>query len=186
MRQIITPSLVVALYVTSLGAASGPNSSGSRNSTSRTTSTTRTSTRTSITEKTTSRNDDLRTLIARAQAARKRGTFKSNQVGTASWYGEAFDGKPTASGERYNMYQLTAAHLSLPLGTRVRVTNLKNGRNVVVRINDRGPYIPGRMIDLSYRAARVLEFKSQGITRVRMEVLQPRELAVSRSMASLQ
>jgi rare lipoprotein A len=186
MRQIITPSLVVALYVTSLGAASGPNSSGSRNSTSRTTSTTRTSTRTSITEKTTSRNDDLRTLIAQAQAARKRGTFKSNQVGTASWYGEAFDGKPTASGERYNMYQLTAAHLSLPLGTRVRVTNLKNGRNVVVRINDRGPYIPGRMIDLSYRAARVLEFKSQGITRVRMEVLQPRELAASRSMASLQ
>jgi rare lipoprotein A len=186
MRQIITPSLVVALYVTSLGAASGPNNSGSRNSTSRTTSTTRTSTRTSITEKTTSRNDDLRTLIAQAQAARKRGTFKSNQVGTASWYGEAFDGKPTASGERYNMYQLTAAHLSLPLGTRVRVTNLKNGRNVVVRINDRGPYIPGRMIDLSYRAARVLEFKSQGITRVRMEVLQPRELAASRSMASLQ
>jgi len=119
MRQIITPSLVVALYVTSLGAASGPNSSGSRNSTSRTTSTTRTSTRTSITEKTTSRNDDLRTLIAQAQAARKRGTFKSNQVGTASWYGEAFDGKPTASGERYNMYQLTAAHLSLPLGCSV-------------------------------------------------------------------
>ncbi len=183
MRRIITPSLVVALYVTSLGAASGPNSSKSRTST---TGTTKASSRTSITEKTTSRNDDLRTLIAQAQAARKKGSFKPNQVGTASWYGEAFDGKPTASGERYNMYQLTAAHLSLPLGTRVRVTNLKNGRKVVVRINDRGPYIPGRMIDLSYRAARVLEFKSQGITRVRMEVLPPRELAASRSMASLQ
>jgi rare lipoprotein A len=131
-------------------------------------------------------NDDLRALVAQAQAARKKGVFKPYQVGTASWYGEAFDGKPTASGEPYDMHQLTAAHLSLPLGTRVRVTNLRNGRRVVVRINDRGPYIPGRMIDLSYGAARVLEFKSQGITQVRMEVLQPRVMATARPMTSLQ
>lgn len=93
------------------------------------------------------------------------------EVGTASWYGEDFVGKPTASGEPYDMYDLTAAHPKLPLGTLVRVTNLRNRRSVVVRINDRGPIVPGRIIDLSYSAAKVLKFQVQGIQRVRIDVV---------------
>jgi rare lipoprotein A len=93
------------------------------------------------------------------------------QVGTASWYGQYFEGKPTASGEPFNMYDLTAAHPTLPLGTLVRVTNLRNRRAVVVRINDRGPIVPGRIIDVSYSAAKVLKFQGQGIQRVRLDVL---------------
>ncbi|MCM2356415.1 MAG: septal ring lytic transglycosylase RlpA family protein [Arenimonas sp.] len=74
--------------------------------------------------------------------------------GEASWYGLAFQGRRTASGERFDMHKLTAAHPSLPFGTRVRVTSLRNGRSVVVRINDRGPHTGGRIIDLSHAAAR--------------------------------
>ena len=98
---------------------------------------------------------------------------KPYQVGTASWYGEDFEGKPTASGEPYNMYDLTAAHLSLPLGTLVRVTNLANRRTVVVRINDRGPVVPDRIIDVSYGAARVLGITEHGIQRVRLDIVLP-------------
>jgi rare lipoprotein A len=93
------------------------------------------------------------------------------QVGTASWYGEYFEGKPTASGEPFNMYDLTAAHPTLPLGTLVKVTNLRNRRSVVVRVNDRGPIVPGRIIDLSYNAARVLRFDQLGLQRVRLDVV---------------
>jgi rare lipoprotein A len=93
-------------------------------------------------------------------------------VGTASWYGEQFQGKPTASGEPYDMRDLTAAHPSLPLGTLVKVTNLRNGRAVVVRINDRGPVVDGRIIDLSYNAACALGFEERGLQRVRLD-LQP-------------
>jgi rare lipoprotein A len=96
---------------------------------------------------------------------------KPYQVGVASWYGEDFVGKPTASGEPYNMFELTAAHPTLPLGTLVKVTNLKNRRIVVVRVNDRGPVVPGRIIDLSYSAAQVLNFKSEGIQRVRLDIV---------------
>jgi len=80
-------------------------------------------------------------------------------------------GKPTASGEPYDMYELTAAHPTLPLGTLVKVTNLANRRSVVVRINDRGPIIPGRIIDVSYIAAQVLKFERQGIQRVRLDLI---------------
>jgi len=97
------------------------------------------------------------------------------QVGTASWYGEDFEGKPTASGEPFNMYELTAAHPTLPLGTLVKVTNLRNRRAVVVRINDRGPVVPGRIIDVSYSAARMLKFQGQGIQRVRLDVIPARK-----------
>ncbi len=96
---------------------------------------------------------------------------KPYQIGTASWYGDYFQGRATASGEPYNMYDLTAAHPTLPLGSWVRVTNLRNGRAVVVRINDRGPVVPGRIIDLSYSTARVLQFESQGLQRVRLDVV---------------
>jgi rare lipoprotein A len=93
------------------------------------------------------------------------------QTGYASFYARAHHGRRTASGERFNMRAMTAAHRSLPFGTRVRVVNLENGREAVVRINDRGPRKHERIIDLSYAAARKLGFVRQGTTRVRVEVL---------------
>lgn len=98
------------------------------------------------------------------------------QIGSASWYGGSFQGRETASGENYNMTDLTCAHRSLPLGTLVRVTNLVNHKSVVVRVNDRGPYLASRVIDLSYAAAHFLGFN--GTAQVRLDVLNhPAELA---------
>jgi rare lipoprotein A len=91
--------------------------------------------------------------------------------GTASWYGPKFNGRPTASGERYDMRSLTAAHPTLPFGTLVQVTNLANGRQVVVRINDRGPFAHRRIIDLSYAAARELEIVGPGTARVELALV---------------
>src|SRR5208283_4772394 len=95
------------------------------------------------------------------------------QVGTASWYGEQFQGKPTASGEPFDMRDFTAAHPSLPLGSFVKVTNLRNGKAVVVRINDRGPVVDGRIIDVSCNAAQALGFKERGVQTVRLDLYQP-------------
>jgi rare lipoprotein A len=100
-------------------------------------------------------------------------------VGKASWYGKRFHGKPTASGERYDMYDLTAAHRRLPLGTLVRVTNLKNGDAVVVRINDRGPVYRSRIIDLSYEAAKILHLRADGVQWVRLDILRPETVAMA-------
>lgn len=86
--------------------------------------------------------------------------------GKASWYGPGFHGNPTASGETYDMHELTAAHRTLPLGTRVLVRNLDNDRTVVVRINDRGPFVDGREIDLSYAAARQIGMVDPGLAKV--------------------
>jgi len=97
---------------------------------------------------------------------------KPYQVGTASWYGRNFEGKETASGEKYHMNDMTAASLTLPLGSHVKVTNLRNGKSVVVRINDRGPIVPGRIIDLSYGAAQVLQFRQRGLQRVRLDLVE--------------
>jgi rare lipoprotein A len=109
------------------------------------------------------------------------------QIGTASWYGSYFHGKETASGEAFNMYDLTAAHPTLPLGTYVKVTNLRNGRAVVVRVNDRGPVVEGRIIDLSYEAARVLHLEHQGIQQVRLDLVsEPQTVAMLRPVARLQ
>jgi peptidoglycan lytic transglycosylase len=146
MRKRIAHGLAIILSVVSLGAAQRPVSSQSG------------------------------TAQQAASAASKSGRAKSHktkpyEVGTASWYGSYFQGRPTASGEPYNMYDLTAAHPALPLGTLVKVTNLRNGRSVVVRINDRGPVVPGRIIDVSYNTARVLNFKARGIQRVRLDVV---------------
>lgn len=91
--------------------------------------------------------------------------------GIASWYGQDFHGWMTASGETYNMEAPTAAHRTLPLGTVVRVTNVKNGKQVRVRINDRGPYVHGRILDLSYAAARKLSMVEHGITPISLEVI---------------
>lgn len=95
----------------------------------------------------------------------------SVQTGQASWYGKAFAGKPTASGEIFNHELLTAAHRSLPLGTKVRVTNVANGKSVEVKVNDRGPYVGGRIIDLSRAAALALGMIEDGLTEVRLETI---------------
>ena len=93
------------------------------------------------------------------------------QTGTASWYGPGFHGNRTSSGEIYDQFELTAAHQTLPLGTRVAVTNLANGKEAEVRINDRGPFVKGRSIDLSYAAARSIGMVGPGTVPVRIEVL---------------
>jgi rare lipoprotein A (peptidoglycan hydrolase) len=93
------------------------------------------------------------------------------EVGIASWYGDDFHGKLTANGETYNMDEMTAAHPTLPLPSMVRVTNLRNGRNVIVRVNDRGPFAKNRVIDVSEKAAISLGFKGQGTTEVKVELL---------------
>jgi rare lipoprotein A (peptidoglycan hydrolase) len=93
------------------------------------------------------------------------------ETGRASWYGQAHHGRLTASGERFDMNALTAAHPTLPFGTRLRVVNLDNDRQVDVRINDRGPIVPGRIIDLSYGAARALGAVGTGVIPVRLSVL---------------
>jgi rare lipoprotein A (peptidoglycan hydrolase) len=103
-------------------------------------------------------------------------TLAAEQVGLASWYGADFQGKPTASGQIFDEEKLTAAHRTLPLRSRVRVTNLENGRSVEVRINDRGPYVQGRVLDLSTRAAKALGMQKEGLALVRIELL-PTELA---------
>jgi hypothetical protein len=89
-----------------------------------------------------------------------------------SWYGEEFDGQPTATGETYDMYAITAAHPTLPLGSIIRVVNVRNHRSQVVRINDRGPYIVGRELDVSYEVARRLGFDQRGLAKVRLELLE--------------
>jgi rare lipoprotein A len=103
------------------------------------------------------------------------------QQGAASWYGPGFHGRTTASGERYNQHDLTAAHKKLPLGTKATVTNLNNGKTVEVEINDRGPYVRGRILDLSRAAAERLGMRNAGITPVRLEVTEEQRVASARS-----
>jgi rare lipoprotein A (peptidoglycan hydrolase) len=154
MRNRIAHGLASVLCVVSLGAAQGPNSSGSKDT-----------------------QQALPKQISEGfkPESQKFAHHGPYQVGTASWYGEYFEGRPTASGEPYNMFDFTAAHPSLPLGTWVRVTNLHNGRRIYVRINDRGPIVPGRIIDLSYGAAQALHFQDKGLQRVRLDIAPPRE-----------
>jgi len=106
-------------------------------------------------------------------------------VGQASWYGKYFDGKPTASGEPYDMYELTAAHRTLPLGSWVKVTNLRNRRWVLVRINDRGPVPTDRIIDLSYTAARMLNMSAAGLAKVRLDLIKQPEQTSDVAMLNL-
>ncbi len=100
------------------------------------------------------------------------GPVRFQMQGMASWYGPGFHGNLTANGETYNQYALTAASRTLPFGTRVRVTNLDNGRTVVVRVNDRGPFVGDRILDLSMGAAQILGTVSSGVSSVRLDVLQ--------------
>jgi len=149
MRRRIAHGLMIGLLIVGLRAAQGPNNSEASSAT-------------------TSPNQ------GKPEVSKQTGKAQPYQVGTASWYGEDFVGKPTASGEDYDMYDMTAAHPTLPLGSYVRVTNLRNGRAVVVKVNDRGPIVPGRIIDLSYGAAQVLEFEHRGLQRVRLDLVKPR------------
>ncbi len=100
------------------------------------------------------------------------GSLRRLQEGVASYYGEDFHGRKTSNGEVYDMYAMTAAHRALPFDTRVLVTNLDNGKKVTVRINDRGPFVEGRIIDLSYGAARKIGMVGPGTARVRLEVIE--------------
>lgn len=110
-----------------------------------------------------------------AQPAKHEGSEKAAAVktihGSASWYGGKFHGRRTANGERFDMNKLTAAHKSLPFGTKVRVTNRRNGKSVVVRINDRGPFVGSRIIDLSRGAAGAVDMIGTGIAPVIVEIL---------------
>jgi rare lipoprotein A len=99
-----------------------------------------------------------------------------NETGIASWYGEAFHGKDTANGESFDLNAMSAAHRTLPLPTIVQVTNLDNGRSIQVRINDRGPYARGRIIDMSRRSAQLLGFEAQGTAKVRVTILIPESI----------
>jgi rare lipoprotein A len=124
------------------------------------------------------------TLTKSAPTAKNQG--KKAQVGQASWYGKAFHGRPTASGEDYDMFQLTAAHRSLPLGTYVKVTNLRNGKWAVLKVNDRGPYVGNRILDVSYGAAQVLNFRGRGVEKVKVEVVEAQTMAMADTNSTIQ
>ena len=102
---------------------------------------------------------------------------KMDQTGIASWYGKQFHGNKTAIGETYNMHAMSAAHPTMPLPSYARITNLENGRSVIVRVNDRGPFLYNRVMDLSYAAATVLDYANKGTARVRVERLTNQEIA---------
>jgi len=148
MRRRMAHGLMIALLIVGLGAAQGPNNSEASST-------------------------PINPTKVKPKIRKQASKNQPYQIGTASWYGEYFEGKPTASGEDYEMYDMTAAHPSLPLGSYVRVTNLRNGRAVVVKVNDRGPIVPGRIIDLSYGAARVLQFEERGLQKVRLDFVKP-------------
>ncbi|MCC6597430.1 MAG: septal ring lytic transglycosylase RlpA family protein [Alphaproteobacteria bacterium] len=106
-------------------------------------------------------------------------TYDYTQTGIASWYGPGFHGKKTANGETFNMNELTAAHKTLQMPSLVRVTNLENGRSIIVRINDRGPFSRGRVIDMSKKSAELLGFKNKGTAKVRLQVLTEESKAIA-------
>ena len=164
MRRRFAKGLALVLSIASLraGAASGPSSLEAAKVTS-----------------------PPVTKIGAGKTTRRLKKNQPYQVGTASWYGDSFQGKQTASGEPYDMLDFTAAHRTLPLGTLVRVTNLKNGKTVVVRINDRGPVPDSRIIDVSYIAARALGFRERGVEKVRVDLYQPATVAQLEAVAKL-
>ena len=164
MRRRLAESLVIVFSIASLGAgaASGPSSLEAAKVT---------------------KAPVVQTVSTHTPKKGNKST--AYQVGTASWYGQQFQGKQTASGEPFNMQDFTAAHPTLPLGTYVKVTNLRNGSSVIVRINDRGPVVDGRIIDLSYNAAKALGFRERGIQRVRLDLYQPETLAELEPVANL-
>lgn len=110
-------------------------------------------------------------MMAMTPAPRAEPQVRQIAVGQASWYGSRFHGRRTASGERFDMNALTAAHRTLPFGTRVRVINEANGQSVIVRVNDRGPFAGKRIIDLSRKAAETIGLRNRGVGPVKLQVL---------------
>lgn len=104
-----------------------------------------------------------------------------DEIGMASWYGKDFHGNKTANGQIYNMYGISAAHKTLPLGTQVKVTNLENNRSVILTINDRGPFVHGRILDLSYGAAKWLDTVERGVAKVRITAISSGPIIASKS-----
>jgi len=105
--------------------------------------------------------------------------FSYDETGIASWYGPGFHAETTANGEQFDQNELTGAHKTLPMPSLVRVTNLENGRSIIIRINDRGPFVPGRIVDLSRRGAQLLGFESQGSAKVRVSILPTESRAIA-------
>ena len=149
MRRVLTQSMLAFLLASTLGAAPGQQYGPSAK----------------------------QSPANAPKAPASKQAVKPYQVGEASWYGKQFHGKETASGESYDMFRFTAAHPTLPLGSWVRVTNLRNHKAVIVRVNDRGPVVPGRIMDLSYGAAQVLGMRGNGVAKVRLDIVQLPELA---------
>ncbi len=142
MLRVLSQAAAVLVFTTALGAAPGNSTPESRQGT-----------------------------PGQTQDTIKPFKTRKLQVGKASWYGRIFQHRQTASGEPYDMYQFTAAHRTLPLGSWVQVTDLKTNRSVVVRINDRGPVPKNRIIDLSYSAAKMLEIGDRGVHPVRLDLI---------------
>ncbi|HET8668505.1 MAG TPA: septal ring lytic transglycosylase RlpA family protein [Terriglobales bacterium] len=160
MRPLLAQTLVIFVAVTGLGAASRLNNSATKHAAS---------------------SVQQHKVKVRRAPHQKQPKDRPYQIGRASWYGKSFHGRKTASGETYNMFQFTAAHPELPLGTYVKVTNLRNSRWVVVRVNDRGPVPQTRIIDLSYGAAQMLGLRAHGIERVRLDLVEPPAMASSQA-----
>ena len=144
MLRVLSQTVVILLLVTALGAAPDNNKTP----------------------------DSNQGIPGQTQDTIKPVATRKFQVGKASWYGRMFQHKTTASGEPYDMHDFTAAHRTLPIGSWVKVTNLKNDRSVMVRINDRGPVMRSRILDLSYGAAMMLGVGNRGIAKVRLDVIE--------------
>ena len=144
MLRVLNQAAVALLFATALGAAPGNNKTP----------------------------DSNQGIPGQTRDAIKPVPTRKFQVGKASWYGRLFQHKITASGEPYDMHDFTAAHRTLPLGSWVKVTNLKNDKSVMVRINDRGPLTKSRILDLSYGAAMILGVGDQGVAKVRLDVIE--------------
>ena len=151
MLRVLSQASLVLLLTTALGAAPGNKMTPDSNQ--------------GIPGQT---QDDIKPIPAR-----------KFQVGRASWYGRLFQHKKTASGEPYDMHDFTAAHRTLPLGSWVKVTNLKNDKSVMVRINDRGPVLKSRILDLSYGAATILGMEGDGIAKVRLDLIETSIMATN-------
>jgi len=161
IRKLVIPALAIAAFGTIVAALGHPQTSGPELGNAR------------IPEPTfaSSRPQSLAPEETMAEGEVESGDGEPFEVGVASWYGEPFHGRLTANGERYDMNELTAAHQELPFGTEVKVVNRSNDRTVQVRINDRGPYVDDRIIDLSRRAAQEIKMMGTGLAEVELHVL---------------
>lgn len=132
------------------------------------------SSKASSAERMTTNKPEVKLLSKSTQKSRSSLSKKQNhkvQTGVASYYGPGFHGRRTANGEKFNMHAMTAAHRTLPFGTKLKVTNTRNGQHTIVRVNDRGPYIGGRVIDLSVAAAKQIGSIQSGVANVKIEVV---------------